>query len=97
LFRTIVRERKMREFDPTIVMLRECMADPDFGAQGPPTRTRIRETLALMEALSAWSDEMLRLDTTTLVKLMKLGARVRTVVRGSGKAPQRANTRTPGR
>jgi DNA-binding transcriptional regulator GbsR (MarR family) len=68
LFRTIVRERKMREFDPTIGVLRDCLADPDFSAQSPPTKARIRETLALMEALSAWSEEMLRLDTATLVK-----------------------------
>jgi DNA-binding transcriptional regulator GbsR (MarR family) len=86
LFRTIVRERKMREFDPTIVVLRECLADAEFASQAALTRARVRETLAMMETLSAWSDEMLRLDTATLVKLMKLGARVRTAVRG-GKRP----------
>ena len=89
LFRTIVRERKMREFDPTIGVLRECLADPEFASQSPTAKARIRETLALMEALSAWSEEMLRLDTATLVKLMKLGARVRGIVRG-GKASPRA-------
>jgi DNA-binding transcriptional regulator GbsR (MarR family) len=90
LFRTIVRERKMREFDPTIGVLRDCLADPDFSSQSPPTKARIRETLALMEALSAWSEEMLHLDTATLVKLMKLGARVRGIVRGGRKAPARS-------
>jgi DNA-binding transcriptional regulator GbsR (MarR family) len=89
LFRTIVRERKMREFDPTIGVLRDCLADPEFASQGASTRARIRETLALMEALSVWSEEMLRLDTATLVKVMKLGARVRGIVRG-GKASLRA-------
>jgi DNA-binding transcriptional regulator GbsR (MarR family) len=95
LFRTIVRERKMREFDPTIQVLRECLADPDFSAQSPPTKARIRETLALMDALSAWSDEMLRLDTSTLTKLLKLGARVRSVVRG--KTSSRSAARTAAR
>lgn len=93
LLRTIVRERKMREFDPTILVLRECISDPEFAAQPAPTKVRVRETLALMETLSAWSDEMLRLDTKTLVKLMKLGARVRTVVRGGKQAPARSSGR----
>ena len=66
-----------------------CLADPEFASQGASTRARIRETLALMEALSVWSEEMLRLDTATLVKVMKLGARVRGIVRG-GKASLRA-------
>jgi hypothetical protein len=43
-----------------------------------------------MEALSAWSEEMLRLDTATLVKLMKLGARVRGIVRGGRTTPARS-------
>jgi DNA-binding transcriptional regulator GbsR (MarR family) len=30
LFRTVVRERKEREFDPTIGTLRECLASPDL-------------------------------------------------------------------
>ncbi len=29
LFRTVVRERKSREFDPTVEMLRECVPIPD--------------------------------------------------------------------
>ena len=93
LFRTIVRERKMREFDPTILVLRECLTDPEFMSQAAPTKARVRETLALMETLSAWSDEMLRLDKTTLVKLMKLGARIRTAVRGGKQATARSSSR----
>ncbi|MFM9899910.1 MAG: GbsR/MarR family transcriptional regulator, partial [Polaromonas sp.] len=30
LFRTVVRERKQREFDPTTALLRELVASPDF-------------------------------------------------------------------
>ena len=90
LLRTIVRERKAREFDPTIGVLRQCLADPDFKTQNKPTQARIRETLALMEALSAWTDEMLQLDTSTLTKILKLGARVRTLVRGSAKSAPRS-------
>src|SRR5437773_3440960 len=57
LMRTIVRERKAREFDPTIVVLKECIADPGFGQQEPAAQKRVKETLALMESLSNWTDE----------------------------------------
>ena len=92
LFRTIVRGRKAREFDPTIGVLRECIGDPAFSSQSPALQARVRETLALMDALSAWSEEMLRLDAVTLTRLMKLGARVSAVMQRTSRG--RA---TPGR
>ncbi len=38
----------------------------------------------MLESLSAWSDEMLRLDTETLTKVLKLGARIQKLIRGEG-------------
>jgi DNA-binding transcriptional regulator GbsR (MarR family) len=84
LLRTIVRERKAREFDPTIAALRECLAHPALATEAVTARQRIEQTLALMETLAAWSDEMLRLPPETLVKLMKLGAKVQQLLRSAG-------------
>ena len=81
LFRTIVRERKAREFDPTVAVLRECVADTAFAAETPETRKRVRDTLALMEALGVWGEEMLRLEPAVLMKIMKLGARIQKLLR----------------
>lgn len=92
LFRVIVRERRGREFDPTIAALRECLADPAFAREAPAAQARIRETLALMESLSTWSEEMLKLERKTLVKLMRLGARIASLLQRS---PPRE--RAPGR
>lgn len=80
LLRTIVRERKLREFDPTIALLRECAADPAFVREDAGARTRLSATLSLMEGLSTWTDAMLRLPTPTLVRLMKLGDRIRSLL-----------------
>src|SRR5258707_4067385 len=52
LMRIIVRERKAREFDPTIQVLRECVSDAAFGRQNGGAQKRMRETLALMETAS---------------------------------------------
>jgi DNA-binding transcriptional regulator GbsR (MarR family) len=84
LFRVVVAERKQREFDPTIDVLRECLAHPDLAREEAGAQQRIRETLQLMETLSSWADEMLRLSPETLVKVMKLGARIQKLVRGDG-------------
>ena len=81
LFRTVVRERKSREFDPTVTVLGECLADPDFGQEDPQAQTRIRETLALMTSLSSWGEELLRLEPATLMKVMKLGSRIQKLLR----------------
>ncbi len=85
LFRTVVSERKQREFDPTINVLRDCLASPNLKLEDAGAQQRIRETLQLMETLSSWADEMLRLSPETLVKVMRLGARIQKLLRGSGK------------
>jgi DNA-binding transcriptional regulator GbsR (MarR family) len=83
LFRTVVRERKAREFDPTISVLRECVTDKAFSREDPGAQIRIRETLALMESLSGWGNEMLRLEPETLMKVMKLGAKIQKLLRAA--------------
>ena len=81
LMRIIVRERKQREFDPTLAMLRACLEDPGFARLDAGMQKRVRDTLGLMEALSGWTDEMLALETATLARLVKLGAKVQALVR----------------
>lgn len=82
LFRTVIRERKERELKPTIDTLRQCVAHTDFTLETTESQTRIRETLALMETITTWTDEMLRLEPSTLMKLLKMGANVQKFVRG---------------
>ena len=80
LFRTVVRERKEREFDPTISVLRDCLDSKALAKEDAATQQRIRETLALMEALSGWGDQMLKLEPATLMKVMKLGAKIQNLL-----------------
>ncbi len=77
LMRTVVRERQRREIAPTIDVLRELLADPATNSDPADARLRMRQTLELMETLTAWSDEMLRLDTGTLTQVLKVGARIK--------------------
>lgn len=80
LMRTIVRERQRREIAPTIEVLRGLLAEPSLSKDPAEARVRLRETLELLETLTVWSDEMLKLDTATLTKVLKLGARIKKLI-----------------
>lgn len=83
LFRTIVRERREREFAPTMRVLNELVADPSFTSEAPDAQDRIRETLRFMESLGTWTEEMLRLTPSTLEKVMRMGAKVQKFMRST--------------
>ena len=87
LFRTVVRERKEREFDPTTRALQAMTAMPGFDDEPADVQDRVRDTLRLMTTLGSWSDEMLRLSPATLEKVLKMGASVQRFVRGPAVAP----------
>jgi DNA-binding transcriptional regulator GbsR (MarR family) len=76
LMRVIVRERKLREFDPTVSMLAQTLIDPTLAKEPIERQRRIRETHALMNSLSMWTDDMLKLEPTFLMKLMRLGSKI---------------------
>jgi hypothetical protein len=72
-----VNERKEREFDPTIGVLRECLASPDLDKEDLEAQQRIKKALGFMEVLSTWGDQMLKLEPSTLMKMMKLGSKIK--------------------
>ncbi len=87
LSRTIIRERQRREIAPTIAVLTELLEDPAISRDPAEAKLRIRETLEFLQTLTAWSDEMLRLDSDTLGKVLKLGARVKKLLGRDETAP----------
>ncbi len=96
LSRTIVRERQERELMPTIAMLRELLNHPEIMLDGVERANRMREMLAMLETMTVWSGEMLRLDTETLTKVLKLGAKIQKLIRGEGAAADaKSGARTP--
>jgi DNA-binding transcriptional regulator GbsR (MarR family) len=88
LSRTIVRERQERELLPTITMLRELLNHPEIMLDGVERANRMREMLTMLETMTAWSDEMLHLDTETLTKVLKLGAKIQKLIRGDATTAQ---------
>jgi DNA-binding transcriptional regulator GbsR (MarR family) len=82
LARTIVRERKEREILPTVNLLKNLLDSPELMLDGVDRAARIREMLLMLESLTVWTDEMLRLDSETLTKVLKLGAKIQKLIRG---------------
>lgn len=81
LFRTVVRQRREREFQPTVRLLSDLTKEAAFAKEPADVQDRVRDTLHLMETLGTWSDEMLRLPPGMLERVLKLGARVQKFVR----------------
>ena len=87
LFRVIIEQRKQRELNPTLTMLRECAAEMDKETDTDPlTKERIRNMLGFVELTSSWYEEIREIPTSTLTKLMKLGTGITRLV-----TPRRRN------
>jgi len=77
MFLVIMEERKKREIDPTLTMLRACVLEAEDDKQTPAeAKERMANVLGFMENLSSWYEQMRTVPKPTLVKLMKLGAKV---------------------
>ena len=76
LFRVIAAERQRREIEPTERFLAQMMASADFAEQDKVVQQRITQTHELVSTLTVWTGQMLKLSTTTLVRLLKLGSSI---------------------
>lgn len=76
LAKTIVEERYRRELAPTVQFLEELIQSDDFAKEQADVKQRIKDTHQFVATLSTWANEMLKLSTKTLNKILKLGATV---------------------
>jgi DNA-binding transcriptional regulator GbsR (MarR family) len=81
LFRVIIDQRKQRELNPTLTMLRQCAKDVAAEEQTDPvTKERIHNMLGFVEITSDWYEKIHDVPTSVLQKLMKLGAGITKLV-----------------
>jgi DNA-binding transcriptional regulator GbsR (MarR family) len=82
IFLIITEQRKRREIDPTLEMLRQCVSDArDDSATPEDVKARISGLLEFMEMLTRWYDDMHRVPKGILIKLIKLGNKITRFVR----------------
>jgi DNA-binding transcriptional regulator GbsR (MarR family) len=77
MFRQIAVERKRREIEPTVAMLRECISDADRKSRADAyTIERLDDLADFFELGASWFDKVSRIPAKRLQKAMKLGDKV---------------------
>src|SRR5437867_3024186 len=77
MFRVILDERKKREADPTLAMLRESVSEAKkSGASDPYTRDRLADMLQFFELMTSWYEQTRRMPTGAVMKMCRLGDKV---------------------
>jgi len=78
--RIIFEERKKRELEPTLSMLRHEMMREPVSDEGRYAHNKMEEVHDLIEIMTNWADELQRLSSKDLSNLMKLGSGVTKVL-----------------
>lgn len=76
IFRTVLEERRRREIEPTLSMLRAAMLDAPADATDRHAQERMRSVLDFLELGTRWLDDIGRLPPATQRRLLAMGTRV---------------------
>lgn len=78
LFRQVLDERKRREIDPTLSILRDCMIEADkAGAGDKYAKGRLEDLLEFFETTTSWYEQIRRMPTGAVIKFVKMGDKLR--------------------
>lgn len=81
-FRVILEERKRRELEPTLTVLRQCSLEAETDEQTDRrVIEKIENVLRFMETLLTWQTQIMQLPQSTLMKLINLGVRVQKLLK----------------
>ena len=76
IFKALLEERRRREVEPTLCMLRDALLETPTTQADIVAQHRMREMYELIELSSSWFDDVQRLSPETLTSLMKMGSTV---------------------
>ncbi|MDK2124106.1 GbsR/MarR family transcriptional regulator [Parachitinimonas caeni] len=77
IFRVVVEERKRREIDPTLTVLRDCTLEAESDPMlSDSARRKLQMSLDFMESMAEGYDELKRLPPATLMRLLHFGSKV---------------------
>ncbi|MEJ7688290.1 MAG: GbsR/MarR family transcriptional regulator [Variovorax sp.] len=93
IFRVLAEERRRREIEPTLSMLRNALLESPTSPAERHAQARMKEMHALIDRLMTWFDDVQKLAPETAMQLMGMGAKVTRVLefkdRLTGKSPPR--------
>ncbi|MEI7668561.1 MAG: GbsR/MarR family transcriptional regulator [Pseudomonadota bacterium] len=76
IVRTLIEERKKREIDPTLSMLRDALLYSPTSSEEKHAQHKMQEMHELIEMLTNWYADMQKMETERLVNLLRLGSKV---------------------
>ncbi|WP_046111872.1 GbsR/MarR family transcriptional regulator [Aquincola tertiaricarbonis] len=85
IFRTLAEERRRREIEPTLSMLRAALLETPHSDADRIAQERMRGMHELIELMTTWFDDVQRMDRQTLSQLMKMGSKVQRLLEFTGK------------
>lgn len=80
IFRTLAIQRKKREIDPTLSMLRTSLLETPTSEQEKHAQKKIKEMHDFMETMSSWFDDVNKMNPATLIKIMKMGSTIQNIL-----------------
>ena len=80
IFRVLAEERRRREIEPTLSMLRNALLEKPGSEAERHAQERMREMHELIDRLMKWFDDVQRLAPETAMQLMGMGAAVTRVL-----------------
>ena len=85
MFRVVLDERKKREIDPTIALLRDCVAEAAKDKQTDEyTEQKLRDLADFFDTTSAWYAQIRQWPTGALTRFVKMGDKIRKLGIGGG-------------
>jgi DNA-binding transcriptional regulator GbsR (MarR family) len=76
IVRILAKERRRREIDPTLSVLRDLLIEKPGNDEDRRAQARLRQMHEMIELLTRWSDDVQKLNNEDLVQLLKLGGGV---------------------
>lgn len=82
MFRVVLDERKRREIDPTLKMLKDCIAEAEHGETDHYTQERLRGLAEFFEATTSWYAEVRSWPASALPRFVRISDKIRKLLTG---------------
>ena len=76
MFAIVLDERKKREIDPTLALLRECLDQVGDRKADAHVRQRLEAMADFFQTMDAWYRQVRALPRTALIRFVRLGRRI---------------------
>ena len=95
IFRTLAEERRRREIEPTLSMLRNALLEEATTEEDRIAQQRMKSMHDLIELMTTWFEDVQRMDQKTIAQLMKMGSKVQRLLEFTGMVKLATGSKTP--